>query len=121
MIKNRKGIMTMKFECECKTDNEFRQMVEQIHGINGKDAHNWEVGATFWITTMNETLMVEYQITTAHGREDDPNEPDWFSAYRVENEEDDDADNEIATMPVGSFDSMTELKDAMVAYANSFV
>ena len=111
----------MKFECNCKTDNDLKEMVKNIHDIDS--CVNWEVGARFWLSNMDETIMIEYQIMTQYGKQifESPNEPDWFTAYLVEDETDNNCKNEIDSKPVKTFTSLEELQDAMDQFANNLM
>ena len=110
----------MRFDCNCKTDEDLREMIKEIHEDDGEIGWNWDVGARLWLSDMDETIMVEYQIMSARGKRnfDSPDESDWFTAYLVDNENDDRPDREVDTIDVGNFNTLQELKDAMDKYAN---
>lgn len=109
----------MRFDCNCKTDENLREMISEIHKEDWP-GFNWEVGARLWLSNAEETIMVEYQIMREFGRKEfeSPEEPDWFTAYLVKEEGDTDCSNEIDTICVGNFETLLELQDAMDEFAN---
>lgn len=107
----------MKFECNCKTEETFRQMVDETHKSYGFD---FEVGARLWYTPngWNTSIMIEFQISTQSRRDalDSEDEPDWFTAYEVGDENDTDVSMEIFTEAVEDF-KLAALKDEMLDFA----
>lgn len=108
----------MRFECNCTNEVEFRQMVEECRKEDC--GSNFEVGARLWYTLEGAdfAIMVEYQITTETCRkllkEDD--EPDWFTAYCVDDENDCDCSSEVWTEAIEDF-TLIGLQNAMSDFA----
>lgn len=113
----------MRFNCDCESNKDLLEMINEIHNDDDKHGVNWEVGARLWVSNLTETIMIEYQIMTERGKRnmESPDEPDWFTAYLVRNEEDDSTDREIDTIGVGEFTKLQELEDVMNKYANSLM
>ena len=59
----------MRFDCNCKTDENLREMISEIHKEDWP-GFNWEVGARLWLSNAEETIMVEYQIMREFGRKE---------------------------------------------------
>ncbi len=110
----------MKFECRCKTEDVFREMIDSIHSAD--DGFSFEVGARLWYTSekLGITIMVEHQISTLSAAilsgED---EPDWLTAYRVDDEGDCDCSDEIFTETVENNIKLAGLQGAMLDFAKS--
>ena len=108
----------MRFECNCKNETEFRTMVEYCR----KEAIGWnfEVGARLWWTPdgCDFTIMVEYQITTESCRQllENDDEPDWFTAYEVGDEDDDDCSVEVWSEAIEDY-TLNGLQNAMLEFA----
>ena len=111
----------MKFDCNCNNELEFREMVEEIH--DAKDGFNFEVGARLWYTPdgFNKTIMVEYQVTTKECKElvENDDEPDWLTAYEVDDEDDDDCSDEIFTETIETNIKLAGLEDSMLDFAKN--
>ena len=109
----------MKFDCNCNNELEFRKMVDKIH--DAKDGFNFEVGARLWYAPdgFNKTIMVEYQVTTRECREllENDDEPDWLTAYEVDDENDDDVSYEIFTETIEEI-KLVGLENSMLDFAN---
>lgn len=110
----------MKFSCNCKNETEFRTMVDEVH--NEKWGTNFEIGARLWFTPdkLDKTIMVEYQITTKDCKEmlKNDDEPDWLTAYEVNDENDDDVSYEIFTETIEDIKLMG-LENSMLDFAKS--
>lgn len=110
---------TVKFDCNCTNEEEFKQMLDEIH--NEEWGTNFEVGARLWytLTESNKTIMIEYQIATKDCRElvENDNEPDWFVAYEVKDENDDDCSKEIFEGETMSNIKFAELENLMLDFA----
>lgn len=105
----------MRFECNCTNEVEFRQMVEECRKEDC--GWNFEVGARLWYTPEGKdfTLMVEYQIMTKTWRKDfgEDDEPDWFTVYAVDDENDSDCSEEVWTEAIEDF-TLIGLQNAML-------
>ena len=110
----------MRFECNCQNENEFQYMVNEIR--NEKWGTSFEVGARLWFTPngFNKSIMVEYQITTKDCRElvENDDEPDWLTAYEVDDENDDDVSMEIFTETIDDM-KLAGLENSMIDFAKS--
>ena len=109
----------MRFECNCTNEVEFRQMVEECH--KAECGFNFEIGARLWYTPEGEdfSIMVEYQITTETCKKnfyEDEDEPDWFVAYYVDDENDDDCSAEIWSEAIEDF-TLVGLQNEMLDFA----
>lgn len=108
-----------KFECNCNNEAEFAEMVNEVR--NEKWGTNFEVGARLWWTPddFNKSIMVEYHIATKDCREltGEDDEPDWFTAYEVNNEDDDDCSNEIFSDTISNDIKLRDLANAMWIFA----
>ena len=108
----------MRFECNCTNEAEFRKMVVECR--NEDCGFNFEVGARLWYTPEGEdfTIMVEYQIVTETCRKmfEEDDEPDWFTAYYVDDENDYDCSEEIWTEAIENF-TLVGLQNAMLDFA----
>ena len=107
----------MKFECNCTNEMEFAKMVEVVHGE--RYGYNFEVGAAGWygFSGVDKTIMVEYQITTQECRDIvGEDEPDWLTAYEVEDENDYDCSKEIFMQPIGEV-KLEDLEKVMADFA----
>lgn len=111
----------MKFDCNCKNDMEFVQMVNDVH--DEKCGVNFEVGARLWYTPegFDKSIMVEYQITTRECKEmlENDDEPDWLTAYEVDDENDDDCSEEIFIEAIESNFKLRGIKESMEDFAKS--
>lgn len=109
----------MRFECNCETDGTFAEMVDEMH--KAETGVNFEIGARLWYTPegFGKTIMVEYNITTQDCRDlvENQDEPDWLTAYEVDNEQDCDCSNEIFTETTDNYISISALKEAMINFA----
>lgn len=109
----------MKFDCNCKNEMEFADMVNEVH--DAKWGTNFEVCARLWYKPngFDKTIMVEYQVTTRECRElvENDDEPDWLTAYEVDDENDDDCSDEIFTETIETNIKLHGLKDAMFDFA----
>lgn len=109
----------MRFECNCKNEFEFQNMLDEVH--NEKWGTNFEIGARLWYTPngFNKTIMVEYQITTKDCKElvENDDEPDWLTGYEVDDENDDDCSDEIFTETIETNIKLKELEDSMLDFA----
>ena len=110
---------TIKFECNCDNQMEFETMLNTVH--NAITGFNFEVGARLWYTLdgLNKAIMVEYQMTTKDCRElvENDNEPDWFVAYEVKDEDDYDCSKEIFIEAAEENIIFAELENAMLDFA----
>ena len=108
----------MRFECNCTNETEFRRMVESCR--NEDAGWNFEVGARLWWTPdgCESTIMVEYQITTETCRQlfNGEDEADWFTAYEVDDENDDDCSGEIWSEAIEDY-TLHGLQNAMLEFA----
>ena len=108
----------MRFECNCTNETEFRRMVEDCRKEDA--GWNFEIGARLWWTPEGEdfAIMVEYQITTETERKliEEPDEPDWFMAYCVDDEFDDDPSAQIWGEAIEDF-TLVGLQNAMLDFA----
>ena len=109
----------MRFECNCKNETEFRTMVESCR--NEDAGWNFEIGARLWYTPEDKdfSIMVEYQITTETCQKnfyEDEDEPDWFTAYCVDDEYDDDPSAEIWSEAIEDY-TLSGLQNAMLEFA----
>ena len=111
----------MRFDCNCTNETEFEQMVDEIH--EETLGYNYEIGARLWYTPkgFSKTIMVEYQVSTKTCREvtEDNDEPDWLTAYEVDDENDCDCSNEIFTETIETNIKLNGLKEAMLDFAES--
>ena len=111
--------IAMKFECCCKTDSGLKAIIDDIH--SEKCGTNFEVCARLWYSSeyFGKTIMVEYQVTTQECREltENEDEPDWFTAYEVDDEEDDDCSDEIFTATTDNYADIRSLEEAMGDFA----
>ncbi len=112
----------MKFECNCKNEKEFAEMINAIHKEDS--GWNFEVGARLWYTPdgWDKTIMVEYQITTDTAKQlvgDD--EPDWLDAYEVDNEDDDSCERHIDVESISSDIKFCDLGGVMLDFAKRIV
>lgn len=125
-IEDTKSSGVLKFECNCRTEEEFTEMMDSVH--NAENGVNFEVGARLWYRPegTNDIIMVEHQISTRTAalalNEDDPewdglNEPDWLTAYEVDDEFDDDVSQEIFTETIEDNITLHCLKDEMREFA----
>lgn len=109
----------MRFECHCETELDFKEMIDKIH--EEKSGVNFEVGARLWQTSPDggKTIMVEYQVTTKECKElvENDDEPDWLTAYAVDDEQDDDCSEEIFTETIETNIKLTGLNSAMAEFA----
>lgn len=109
----------IRFECNCKTDIEFARMIYEIH--KAETGVNFEIGARLWYTPegLGKTIMVEYDMTTQDCRDlvENQDEPDWLTAYEVDDEQDCDCSNEIFTETTDNYISISALKEAMTDFA----
>lgn len=108
----------MKFECNCKTEAEFREMMDSIHAED--NGISFEVGARLWYTSerLGMVIMVEHQISTKTAdllSEED--EPDWLTAYQVDDENDDDCSDEAFTETIEDNIKLAGLQGAMLDFA----
>ena len=108
----------MRFECNCNNESEFIKMMDTVH--NERGGFNFEVGARLWYTPegLGKTIMVEHQISTQTLKdltEDD--EPDWLTAYEVDDEEDDDCSDELFTETIENNIKFAGLQNAMEDFA----
>ena len=114
-------VVKMKFECNCTNEIEFNNMVSKIH--NEKQKTNFEVGARLWYTPdgFSESIMVEYQVTTKDCKElvENDDEPDWLTAYEVDNENDYDCSYEIFTETIETNIKFSGLEESMLDFAKS--
>ena len=110
----------MKFSCNCKNETEFSRMVDEVH--NKECGTSFEVGARLWYTPdrFDKTIMVEYQITTSDCKEllENEDEPDWFTAYEVNDDNDNDVTYEIFTETIEDI-KLTGLENSMLNFAKS--
>ena len=108
----------MKFTCNCKTEKDFEEMLYGIHTT--ETGCNFEVGARLWFTPegWNKSIMVEFQITTKDCKDllENEDEPDWFTAYEVDDENDTDVSLEIFTEAVEDF-KLAALENEMLDFA----
>ncbi len=108
----------MKFECNCKNEEQFREMVDELH--EAKTGFNFEIGARLWFSQDDKTVMVEYDVATQDCKElldDDESEPDYLSAYWVKDENDYDCSCEVDTVSIDTDISLTDLNKEMLDYA----
>lgn len=110
----------MRFECNCETELDFEAMVNEVH--EEKAGVNFEVGARLWQTSpkTGKTIMVEYQVVTKECKElvENDDEPDWFTAYAVDDEKSYDCSDEIFTETIEANINLDNLKAAMIAFAD---
>ena len=96
--------MNVKFECNCTNETEFAEMLNEVH--NAKWGYNFEIGARLWYIPegFDKAIMVEYQITTQECKElvENEDEPDWLTAYEVDDMNDYDCSDEIFTETIES-------------------
>lgn len=111
----------MKFECNPTTTAEYNTMLNGIHAA--ENGTFFEVAARLWYTTPDSrrTVMVEYQITTREGRKmvDNPKEPDYFTAYEVTSEQDDNVSHELCSDATAEYLPFFNLREIMLNYAQS--
>ncbi len=109
----------MKFDCNCKNEIEFAEMVNEVH--DEECGFNFEVGARLWYTPdgFDKSIMVEYQITTRERKKllESDDEPDWLTAYEVDDEDDDDCSDEIFTETIETNRKLHGLQEAMLDFA----
>lgn len=109
----------LRFECNCKTDAELAEMLNEAH--KAENGFNFEIGARLWYTPegLDKTIMVEYDMTTQECRDlvENQDEPDWFTAYEVDDEQDYDCSAEIFTETTDDYISVSDLKKAMTDFA----
>ena len=105
----------MRFECNCTNETEFRKMVDECRSEDC--GFNFEVGARLWYTPegIDFAIMVEYQITTETCRKltEEDDEPDWFTVYAVDDEDDYDCSEEMWTEAIEDF-TLIGLQNAML-------
>lgn len=108
----------MRFECNCANEVEFRKMITECRSEDC--GWNFEIGARLWYTPEGEdfSIMVEYQITTETCRKltEEDDEPDWFTAYYVDDENDNDCSAEIWSEAIEDF-TLIGLQHAMLDFA----
>lgn len=108
----------MRFDCNCKNEKDFKKMMDEIH--NAKCGTNFEVAARLWYTPegFDRTIMVEHQVTTRECKElvENDNEPDWLTAYEVDDEQDDDCSDEIFTETIEDNIKLAGLKESMLDF-----
>ena len=96
-------------------------MVDELHKI--KSGYNFEIGARLWHTPdgIDKTIMVEYQVATQDCRDitENEDEPDWFTAYEVDDEQDYDCSDEIFTETADNHISVCGLREAMLDFAKN--
>ena len=120
------GTSVLRFECNCKTEEDFAEMMDAVH--KEEAGVNFWTGARLWYKPkgVDETIMVEHQISTREAaivnNGDDPewdgsNEPDWLTAYKVDDEFDDDVSCEIFTETIEDNIKLAGLMDEMVDFA----
>lgn len=113
----------MKFECNCKSDKELANLINAMHKADS--GFNFEVVARLWHTPADysKTVMVEFQVATQTCRNitENEDEPDWFTAYEVEGEHDNDCSCEIFTETSDDYISLSGLKAAMEDFAEEVV
>ena len=113
----------MKFECNCTSPESLRELWENTRSEHTGFA--FEVAARLWYTPdgWNRSILVEYQITTASGREmaENPEEPDYFTAYEVENENDMGCSIEIASIGIDNHVSFDNLVSQMMDFVKEIV
>ena len=96
-------------------------MMDSVHAED--NGFNFEVGARLWYTSelLGITIMVEHQISTKTAAilsgEDD--EPDWLTAYQVNDEDDCNCSDEIYTETVENNIKLAGLQGAMADFAKS--
>ena len=109
----------MRFECNCSNEQEFEKMLEDIRAEDA--GWNFEVGARLWYTPegFEKSVMVEYQVTTQTCRDltGEPDEPDWLTAYLVDDEMDDDCSEEIFTETIEEGIRLHALEGDMLDFA----
>lgn len=108
-----------KFECNCHSEQDLAECLDEIR--TEKSGWNYLEVARLWHKPAgcDKTIMVEYQVATLDCRELTENEDvsDWLTAYEVENEDDYDCSNEIATDTVDSNIQLSDLRGVMCNYA----
>lgn len=109
----------MRFECNCKKDIDLVEMLDALH--NAKTGFNFEIGARLWYTAegSGKTIMVEHQIATQDCRDitENPDEPDWLTAYEVDDVNDCDCSVELFTETCDNYISLSGLQNAMQEFA----
>ena len=109
----------MRFECNCTKDRLLVKMLNEVH--SAKTGWNFEIRARLWYTAdgSDKTIMVEHQIATQDCRDitENPDEPDWFTAYEVDDENDYDCSKELFTEPCDNYISVSGLKNEMCEFA----
>lgn len=115
------GVPEYRFECNCKTDAELAEMLDEAH--KAENGFNYEIGARLWYTPegLDKTIMVEFDMTTQDCRDlvENQDEPDWFTAYEVDDEQDYDCSDEIFTETADNYISISGLKEAMADFARN--
>ena len=111
----------MRFDCNCTNEMEFAEMVNEVH--DAKWGTNFEVCARLWYTPeeLGKSIMVEYQVTTMECKElvENDDEPDWLTAYEVDDENDDDCSDEIFMEAIETNIKLCGLQEAMLDFAKS--
>lgn len=110
-----------RFECNCETDVDLSAMLDRVH--KATTGFNYEIGARLWYTPegLGKAIMVEFEITTQDCRDlnEDPDAPDWFTAYEVDDEQDYDCSDEIFTETADNHISICGLQEAMLDFAKN--
>ena len=110
----------MKFSCNCRNETDFKTMLDEVH--NEEWGTNFEVGARLLFTPdgLDKTIMVEYQITTRDCKEmlENKDEPDWLTAYEVDDENDTDVTYEIFTDTIKDI-KLVGLENSMLDFAKN--
>ena len=109
----------LKFECNCKSEDEFAELMKGIH--EGESGYNFEIAARLWYKPdgIEDAIMVELQVTTKDCRElvENDDEPDWLTAYKVKNECDYNCSGEIGMSESLEDVKFSDLKDTMLDFA----
>ena len=109
----------MKFDCCLKNNRTFAEDCEKIR--NAETGYNYEVVARLWFKPDDAevVVMVEYQIATKDCRNltGEKDEPDWFAAYLVKDEDDSDCSHEVNNATAGRYASIESLCIEMLDFA----
>lgn len=115
------GAHNYRFECSCETDAELAKMIDALHKTNS--GFNYEIGSRLWYTPegLDKTIMVEFDVATQDCRDlnENPDAPDWFTAYEVNDDQDYDCSDEIFTDVADNHISVCGLQEAMLEFAKN--